>query len=218
MLKVWRVQLDDPAHLHPSRLAWLDQEETNRWQRLRKDAHRYAAAHTALRGILASELACSPSDIQYQQNPWGKPWLRQGLQFSLSHSQGHALIALQPNVPLGVDIELNSKDCDVSWFSQCWSPAELKRMQQPLSPEQALRLWVRKEAVLKALGRGLSLPMSQVVLPLGQAQRMRAITACEGQSALWHLYDLDAGQGKLAAVASRRRYCSDELQVLDYLL
>ncbi|MDW5416257.1 4'-phosphopantetheinyl transferase superfamily protein [Iodobacter sp. CM08] len=218
MLKIWRVQLDDPAHLHPSRLACLDQKETNRWQRLRKDAHRYAAAHTALRSILASELMCLPSDIQYLQNPWGKPWLRQGLQFSLSHSGGLALIALQPDVPLGVDIELSSKDTDISWFSECWSPAELKRMQQPLSPEQALRLWVRKEAVLKALGRGLSLPMSQVVLPLGQAQRMRAMTVCEEQSALWHLYDLDVGQGQLAALASRRHYRPEALRVLDYLI
>ncbi|MCX7204372.1 MAG: 4'-phosphopantetheinyl transferase superfamily protein [Proteobacteria bacterium] len=226
MLKIWRVALDDPAHLDPPRLATLDQQEHQRWQSLRKaqDARRYAAAHTALRAILASELACSPSEIQYLHNAWGKPFLAHGPAFSLSHSGPLALIALQSDSPIsesrsemsiGIDIELQSQDTDPSWFVDCWSPAEQRRMSQPLSAEQALRLWVRKEAVLKAVGRGLHLPMSQVVLPLGQSQRMRAISHCEGQSTFWHLYDIDVGQGQFAALASHRVY--RQPTVMDWL-
>ncbi|AMC36178.1 4'-phosphopantetheinyl transferase family protein [Janthinobacterium sp. B9-8] len=218
MLKIWRVTLDDPVHLDPPRLAALDQQEHQRWQSLRKalDARRYAAAHTALRSILASELACSPGDIQYSQNDWGKPFLERGPAFSLSHSGPLALIAVQADLPLGVDIELHSKETSPDWFTDCWSPAELRRMHQPLNAAQALRLWVRKEAVLKAVGRGLHLPMSQVVLPLGESQRLRAISHCEGQNTLWHLYDLDAGAGALAALASRQLYSADELRLVDW--
>lgn len=210
--------LDDPAHLDPPRLAALDQQEHQRWQRLLRaiDASRYAAAHTALRSILANELACSPSDIQYLHNAWGKPFLEHGPAFSLSHSGPLALIAVQPDLPLGIDIELQSKETSPDWFTDCWSPAELRRMHQPLNAAQALRLWVRKEAVLKAVGRGLHLPMSQVVLPLGESQRLRAISHCEGQNTLWHLYDLDIGVGALAALASRQHYSADELRPVDW--
>jgi 4'-phosphopantetheinyl transferase len=216
MLSIWRLELDDPAHLHSSRLACLDPTETMRWQRLRRDAQRFAAAHTALRFILARELACDASEIHYQTNPWGKPCLPHGPHFSLSHSQGVALIALQADAPLGVDIECHGQ-LESSCLDECCSPAELKRLQQPLSTEQALRLWVRKEAVLKALGRGLSLPMSQIALPQGDKQRMRALSVCEGQGQLWHVYDLDVGYGQLAALACRRSYAAHALKVKDYL-
>lgn len=86
--------------------------------------------------------------------------------------------------------------------------AEQSRMSAPLTPEQALRLWVRKEAVLKAPGRGLSLPMSQIAVPPRQSARLRAVSECDSQLALWHLYDLDAGPGAQAALACRSHQAS----------
>ncbi|MEJ2792349.1 4'-phosphopantetheinyl transferase superfamily protein [Iodobacter sp. LRB] len=218
MLKIWRVYLDDAAWLSGPGLAVLDEQEHQRWQSLRRalDANRYAAAHIALRAVLASELDCLPADIRYQHNPWCKPFLHHGPAFSLSHSGGIALIALQPLGPLGIDIELHNNDTDPDWFSDFQSPAELRKIAQPLSAAQALKLWVRKEAVLKAFGRGLHLPMSQVVLPQGENRRMRAMIHCESENTLWHLYDLDVGIEALAALVSRRSYTAQELQVKDW--
>lgn len=215
MLKIWRIELDDPVHCQPARLGWLDIQETRRWQNLRRESHRYAAAHTAMRDLLSRQLGCQPQSVQYLYNPWGKPFLSHGPAFSLSHSGGVALLAVQTEGPLGVDIEIPVTETDPGWLTDCQSQAEQSRMSAPLTPDQALRLWVRKEAVLKALGRGLSLPMSQIAVQPGPGTRLRAVSECDSQRALWHLYDLDAGPGAQAALACRCR--QESLQIKPWL-
>lgn len=126
-----------------------------------------------------------------------------------------ALLAVQTEGPLGVDIEIPVTETDPGWLTDCQSQAEQSRMSAPLTPDQALRLWVRKEAVLKALGRGLSLPMSQIAVQPGPGTRLRAVSECDSQRALWHLYDLDAGPGAQAALACRCR--QESLQIKPWL-
>ena len=88
------------------------------------------------------------------RGPTGKPECVDGPPFSLAHSGGLVVCALAPHGRIGVDVEL-PRPRDVGaiaerYFSSeesRWVGAELRRF---------LRLWVLKEAYLKALGVGIS--------------------------------------------------------------
>src|SRR6185503_15339055 len=90
----------------------------------------------------------------------GRPRLvADGPHFSISHSADRVLLALCDTAPVGADVESTGRDID-RLRRLILHPAEAAR---PAGPD-LLRVWVRKEAVLKATGRGLALAMAGVDL------------------------------------------------------
>jgi phosphopantetheinyl transferase (holo-ACP synthase) len=69
--------------------------------------------------------------------------------------------------------------------------------------DELLALWVRKEAAVKALGRGLSFPLNQVDVGFRKAAGIwRQIIVKEGRTArMLNLVDLDLASGSYAALA-----------------
>jgi 4'-phosphopantetheinyl transferase len=160
---VWIVTLpvDEPVttELWPH----VSESERRRAGRFRRgtDRRRYLAAHTALRSLLASRLHAHPAQLTFAQNPFGKPFLQgYALQFSLSLSGDRALIGVCASSEIGVDIEAVAANSDHEAIAEAhFSPAELRWMQGAAEPERCrrfYRLWVIREALLKALGIGLS--------------------------------------------------------------
>ena len=104
---------------------------------------------------------------------------------SLSYSEGEGVLALSRHFPVGVDLE-----CLRPGFprlSGCWSAAEQETLARA-RPQEACRLWTRKEAALKALGTGLALAPEAVcvqdpVLRWGQPDRLEPVP----DVALWSL-------------------------------
>lgn len=77
-------------------------------------------------------------------NKFGKPFVKAGPYFSLSHSYPYVALVLSSH-PIGLDIETN-KVWDSQMNSSCFSKEE---MNYELSP---LRLWTLKEALYKSKG------------------------------------------------------------------
>lgn len=75
------------------------------------------------------------------------------LHFNLSHSSDLALIALAP-VPVGVDLERDTP-ADAHALAQAWF-APVEQAQLARGEADFLTLWTTREAVLKAMGTGLS--------------------------------------------------------------
>nr|WP_298101088.1 4'-phosphopantetheinyl transferase superfamily protein [uncultured Shinella sp.] len=170
LVRVWSIDLDDPRWLLLDQRVWLDGQEQARAARFvrAQDASRYMASHVAMRWIIAREYGYQPDEITYQYNPWGKPALAGGPEFSLSHSAGRALLAMAEH-QLGIDIEIGTRSVHADWFEPVWSRAEKARLgAASLSNAHLLAIWRRKEAVVKALGKGLSQPLADVVVPLAQ--------------------------------------------------
>ena len=126
-----------------------------------------------LRHLLAKEMGIEAADVAFRYERWGKPQLVQtgkpALHFNVSHSGEWALIALA-QVPVGVDLEvINQRTQYRSIASQILSDRERLVWQElpPLLQETTtLRLWVCKEALLKAMGLGIAEGLKQVSFPL----------------------------------------------------
>jgi 4'-phosphopantetheinyl transferase len=125
------------------------------------ERRRYLASHLALRCIVAEYFNVPPARIDFAAGPGGKPALSAAADacFNLSHSGGHALVALAHRRHVGVDVErVRSVDVDelapVATTSQ--EQRDLRRCDDVDRAYAFLRLWTLKEAVLKARGVGLA--------------------------------------------------------------
>jgi phosphopantetheinyl transferase len=138
---VWVVPLDDPD------------------KRRRREL-----AHLAEGMLLASYLAVTPAMLEFERGPGGKPRLRdQPLQFNLSHSERLALVAVARLTPLGVDVQGPHPNTGKSWFAKrVCTPREYEHFDGAPSPDDLLRLWARKEAVVKASGEGSYVAVGEI--------------------------------------------------------
>lgn len=146
--------------------------------------NRFIAGRATLRAILARYLAASPAAIAFQYNARGKPslappWDRRGLGFNLSHAKGLALVAVAGGREVGVDVEFGPIRHLAGMVAR-WFSAEEQRQWQALpaadQPAGFFRAWTCKEAWLKALGAGLSLPLEQVSVAVAPDEPPRLLS------------------------------------------
>lgn len=98
--------------------------------------------------------------IQY--TPFQKPFLpeKMGLEFNISHSGDMVVCVLSP-FRVGIDIEVVNEKIDIEDFSdQMTSHEHFKIRNMKPHWDAFYRWWTRKEAVVKMLGKGLSLPLT----------------------------------------------------------
>jgi len=114
------------------------------------------------------------------------------LEFNLAHCGGDAVIALTECAAVGVDIELLRPVPDVESLARLvFSDAERRELELARDPVSAfLNGWTRKEAYVKALGLGLTAPLTQIIVSLSERAALLS-TGLRGQSASnWRLLDV----------------------------
>lgn len=165
----------------------LDELELDRAGRYRSEAlrHKFIVAHAGLRAILASYTGIPPSQLSFRFGVQGKPTLidrgaAPGLEFNLSDSQDIALAAVTLHQPIGVDVErvreIPELDC---MTPSILAPQELECLQKHEGPERLavfLRFWTCKEAIIKAMGVGLSANLKRIVVDAEAAAASRWFT------------------------------------------
>lgn len=199
---VWKFSLDLPEAILNELLTVLSPEELQRARRFRFDRHRKAfiAAHGQMRLLLARYLQCKPDRFRFAQNEHGKPFLPgSNLEFNLSHSKQMGLLAVNRTDPLGVDVEWKRPDFGgLKIARRFFSPREVAELEQ-LPPEHHLDAffngWTRKEAYIKALGKGLAIPLGKfsVTLAPGKPAQLLSTEHDPEQKERWKLINLIVG-------------------------
>lgn len=164
------LHLLDPARPDPSALSHLTREERERADRFvfRKDAERWSFYRAGLRRILGDHLGIDPSAVVLRETRWGKPVLEppfDAVHFNLSHSDDLAAVVVSEGGPVGIDLEpLDRASSLLECVDIFCHPREIESL--PEDPEsrarRLLEIWTGKEALLKALGTGLSFPPQQL--------------------------------------------------------
>lgn len=200
--------------------ASLSSDEQARADRFVYDRHRHAyiAARVGLRERLGQILGASAVDVAFQYGPQGKPSIADGPCFNLSHSGDVACLAIHPTAPLGVDIEA-FRSVEDGIAERFFSPTEVAALHTlPAEDQRAgfFRCWTRKEAVIKALGGGLSIPLDAFDVTLGanDAQLTRLDVDCQ-DAADWALTPFSVGQQMAGCVAAKTGGASLSLNLKD---
>lgn len=141
--------------------------------RFEEDAIRWSGFRAALRRILASVIHVSPQDVPIVLTPLGKPVLDApfaGLHFSLSHCEDLALVAICVDGVIGVDVEPAARAADLSGCEQTFChPAEIAELPSESRCHRLMEIWTAKEALLKAIGTGLTHPPETVRMHFNDA-------------------------------------------------
>jgi 4'-phosphopantetheinyl transferase len=158
-LWVWNLDVDDTERKRLTR--FLSNEELSRIERFvfEHDRKRFKVCRGRAREILGTQLSCPPSELHFDYSPNGKPSVRgTPVHFNVSHSHGVAAMALSERFELGADIE-RIRPLEIEIADRFFSPREVEALRRLPSAEQPLailRCWTRKEAIVKAMGKGLS--------------------------------------------------------------
>jgi 4'-phosphopantetheinyl transferase len=209
----------DEVHLYsltlpndPTELARLQSSltpaETARAALLKSEPvkQRYLAGRGLLREILAGYLGLAPKEVPLATGVHGKPYLPGGgvdLRFNLAHCGDRLLLATVVGREVGIDIETIDPGKPLQEMAKLvFSRMEQESLSGLVSPRlEAVfyRQWVRKEACLKACGRGFSLPAGSFEI-MSPDEKTAPLTTCCDQRC-WQVLDLDVLSGHSAALA-----------------
>ena len=176
-LQIWRINLAAATKFPDISKSHLAPEEIGRASRLRAGQVRlqFLVARTCLRVLLGNILNLNPREVPVFQNAFGKPETPTvdgyPLHFNLAHSRETILIALCRESPVGIDLEYLDRETEVLEVARnFFHPEEFHQIAAIADPELRrrafFRCWTRKEAVIKADGRGLSLPLTAFRVPV----------------------------------------------------
>lgn len=211
---LWRASLAVEATTIHQLYPLLNRAEQDRAGRFRfeRDRRRFIVARANLRQILSCYLNHNAQDISFVYGPYGKPALdfaqnKGNLQFNLSHSKDWAIYAITQHRAVGVDIE--AVRSELAWqnlVGQFFSEHERTFIQQaPESIQQQLFFqgWTRKEAVLKAIGCGLSLSPEWVEVGLSSIPSNYFIQQSWRANKYynWSIYDIKITSDYVSALA-----------------
>jgi 4'-phosphopantetheinyl transferase len=157
---IWIASLKYQSYFY-NQLSFEEQCKANSFRNL-NDQHRYITSHYLLRRILAAYLGCHTQDIKFRKNKYGKLYLldKDNIYFNMSHTQDVVSFILSSKNEVGIDLEYI--DSYFEWESiarNYLTPEELIYLESIPKVEKIkgfYHLWTRKEALLKAIGTGLS--------------------------------------------------------------
>lgn len=186
------------------RLTDAERARAERFRRPR-DARAWTLAHGALRSLVGTLLARAPEELVFERGAHDKPYLADGaLEFNLSHAGRWALIALA-TAPVGVDVErLGRFEASPGIARHAFGDRERARLADVSESEWdrvATRLWVRKEAILKAIGAGFAGGLTSVDVGASLDGPARIELRVDGAD--WAIADLPVDEAHVGAVAHR---------------
>ena len=200
-----------------SNLVVTEAEERLAARRITEErALRWRAARGLMRLVASKYLGCEPLEVPITLapcvicgEPHGKPVLADSpVHINLSHTQNTVMVGIAAS-PVGVDVEPGPSGRDwLKLSGRFYSPAEAEWVREA-GPVQAgtrfLRLWVRKEAVLKATGEGL--PGGLETVPVLGAGPLTVTRSVAGVTSPWTVADVDPATHPFAAVALEGEDC-----------
>ena len=210
---IWRLEPEPLVDLSPySDLLSSDEQQRAARFRFPHLTRNFIVDHGRMRLILGAYIGVAPRNLVFTYNEFGKPELANdsaSIRFNLSHTNGLSLLALCLDSPVGIDVEAVRPMDDWSGIAQShFSESEITALQQTAEPDRQnafFRCWTRKEAFLKAHGRGLSIPLDSFAVSLDR-EATPALLECKWdpeETKRWSFVSLDLGAQFAGALAVR---------------
>jgi 4'-phosphopantetheinyl transferase len=156
-----------------------------------------------LRQLLAGYLELDPRALAFEEGLFGKPHLSypaaaSGIEFNLSHSGAFVLFAFSLGRRVGIDVEsirrVTRRDSIARRYFSDDEVAFLSGQPEEARDRAFFQIWTRKEAFIKAVGRGISLPLASFDVHTNPSTVL-------WEDVEFHVQDLMVDEGCAAALA-----------------
>jgi len=169
-IHLYVMSVNEMQHDEAELASYLNPDEEVRASRFINPEHgrKYRCVRGMLRKLLSHYLNMAPGEIEFCYAEHGKPSLKGGssLHFNLSHSRDMAAYAFSRDHELGVDIEYMRPQKDLAGMMRhvgsSKEQAEILGLSEDDAYEAFYWLWTRKEAFIKACGRGLGMGLRSI--------------------------------------------------------
>ena len=160
------------------------------------DINRLTAGKYLLRQLLKDIHESEVLLEAYEIDAMGKPFIAGSHPFNISHSGRVVACALLPAAGhIGIDVE-KMREIEVTKFTRQFSPPEMMQILSSEDPEKKFfDYWTMKEAVMKADGRGMRIPLHSIRLQQDHA-------TIDDTSTRWNVYPLELHETVKAHVCS----------------
>ncbi|WP_448701606.1 4'-phosphopantetheinyl transferase family protein [Mucilaginibacter sp. AW1-3] len=208
----WIVAINDLKEL-------LSKDEHTRAGRYHypNDHERFVVSRGALRILLSRYLKTDAKTIVFESGPNRKPFVKNtgglDIHYNTTHSGDDVLIAIAA-MPVGIDVEnLEPMFPYQDILEHTFNRQEISVIDESENPlETFYRLWTRKEALLKATGKGIDDDMKLIPCTDGQHRIDRALI---GSDANWFVnsFIVDGSySGSVAAGTNNINFVNFELK------
>jgi len=204
-VQVWGARVDEAAVAAAVNL--LNEEERARMERMRLGIarHEYVVGRGMLRVLAGAATACGPREVTIGAGEFGKPRV-EGVEFSVAHSHGRVVLAACREAAVGVDVEWVEREIEALEIARStFAPGEVKRIEQAAEGAERARaffaVWTRKEALVKAHGQGLTIPLDSFETPESDAEQAVELVV-KGETRQFYVRGIDVGEGFAGSLAA----------------
>lgn len=210
MIDIYAVKLSERLEnsIYNFLLECLPLEKQERVRRFYhwEDAHRAVLAEVLIRTIACRQLNLKNSQITFSKNEYGKPFLQdvEGFYFNLSHS-GEWVVCAVDDESIGIDVEI-IKPIHYDIARRFFSEEEYNDLILKNDSEQLpyfFTLWTLKESYIKALGKGLSMPLDSFSVRVKNNETIELKDPLQCNS--FRIYEIDPGY-KLAVCSKKQEF------------
>ncbi|SUM53500.1 4'-phosphopantetheinyl transferase [Staphylococcus epidermidis] len=171
-----------------------------------------------VRYIIQQKFNGESSDIVYNFNQYGKPFLKNNKEFNfnISHSGNWIVVATTINELIGIDIE-KIENIDMSISNKIYSKDEYNLLKKNNVMKNDLdifyELWTFKESFLKAKGVGLNMPMTSFEI---KKHKTHKIYYVKRKERYFYLKKLDFDPCYKLSVCSTKDDFPEKIKVYDF--
>lgn len=167
MIKIYYASLEEPLSDidFQTKMKLLPLMMQNKILRLRCSVDQQASLIGKLllkKGLM--DLGFQHLFAQVQYSSYGRPYVNDELDFNISHSGCYVVCAFSVGGRIGVDIE-QVRILDVEDFKRVFHKDEWIAIQSAENRYQVFfDYWTAKESVIKAIGKGMSIPLKSILV------------------------------------------------------
>ncbi|MHB1392566.1 MAG: 4'-phosphopantetheinyl transferase family protein [Clostridia bacterium] len=182
----------------------------HRWE----DAYRSLLGDVLVRHVINEKHSLPIQGMEFYHDFYGKPYIKgiTGFHFNLSHS-GDWIVCAVDSTTVGIDIE-KIVTCDLDIAKRFFTKKEYKWLLEIDEQEKNrsfFELWTMKESYIKAVGRGLSMPLDSFEIKWMPSGLMAVMAGGSATGYTIKYYYIDCNHA--LSVCSIKRQFSEKIQI-----
>lgn len=220
MLKTYAVKVTDfPIKYLDSIYSYLPKERCTKLQRFYSilDTIRGVTGDILARVVLSEMMNKPVHQLEFSTDYYGKPSLigfEEQIGFNVSHSGDWVALVVSTSKHVGVDIEeLQKVDLQIAhrFFTEEEYISIINIVEEKYRSLQFLKIWTAKESYIKAIGKGLSIPLDSFSTITDK--EMARVKRIDNKDWYFQQYSIDSNY--LITTCTEMDHLSEEVQIFD---